>query len=379
MHIHVCVVAVLFTAVFAAEKNTPCITPNGENAKCISVYECSAIKKAIAYLDPDAVEFAKRSQCGHDNGALVCCGTTGRFTTPADTSGTTEPIYVFNAESFPKHVDHLYLPDGTLCGLQVAPNKKPDSKTSEIDEYPWMAALRYKQMYGSGSDVLCSGTLISDQYVLTAAECLDVSGYRLTTVVLGEWDFSSTEDCMYQEGEKICSKPIDYAIEKQIPHHFYNKSSGANNIALLCLQQRVAFSGFIRALCLPPANHPEPDVKTQMETSGWGITETGITSDVKLKRQKFMADSSDCAQSCSKINMNQLCYTNQLATEGCGDPGSPLMRKYHKSDATDEEQYYLEGIILGPNYCRRDLPCLYTKVSRYTKWILNQLPTTLRK
>ena len=44
-------------------------------------------------------------------------------------------------------------------------------ENTEINEYPWMALLRYKDQPSSG--FFCGGTLINSRWILTAQHCVE--------------------------------------------------------------------------------------------------------------------------------------------------------------------------------------------------------------
>ena len=75
------------------------------------------------------------------------------------------------------------------CGL-VNSLKITQGDDAAEHEFPWAVALIYVRSDMDGNQErmnLCGGTLISDQYVVTAAHCIDSKrGYQLTEVYAKE-------------------------------------------------------------------------------------------------------------------------------------------------------------------------------------------------
>ncbi|KAF2889550.1 hypothetical protein ILUMI_16623 [Ignelater luminosus] len=82
MYLKIVIILIYSSFISAKENETSCVTPYGEDVKCIPIDDCKVMKQAVPYLEEDAIAFARKSQCGYNNDPLVCCGTTGRLTTP---------------------------------------------------------------------------------------------------------------------------------------------------------------------------------------------------------------------------------------------------------------------------------------------------------
>lgn len=82
-----------------------CQTPNGESAKCVSVYECPILLNALPSASGRQRKFLKESQCGYSTAPLVCCGSSNNYVTTTKSSPKVSTI-----------------PDRQACGYQVRAN-----------------------------------------------------------------------------------------------------------------------------------------------------------------------------------------------------------------------------------------------------------------
>merc|ERR1712083_447898 len=107
--------------------------------------------------------------------------------------------------------------------------------------WPWMARLSIK--YSSGT-YQCGGSLIADQWILTAAHCAAKENGKLpkVTVILGDHKMSKTD-----------SNEKSLQVSKIINHSGYSAyGAPVHDIALLKLKQKVDMTKYSPA-CLPKA------------------------------------------------------------------------------------------------------------------------------
>ena len=99
--------------------------------------------------------------------------------------------------------------------------------------------------FDDGSPNTCSGTLISDSWILTAARCVYDSSY--VTVTLGAHNISSANETGRQY---FTVTPQDYKIHP----NWCSKANLEYDIALLRLPQQANFSGKSSRLEIPTNN-----------------------------------------------------------------------------------------------------------------------------
>ncbi|XP_031327726.1 CLIP domain-containing serine protease 2-like isoform X2 [Photinus pyralis] len=326
--------------------------------------------KTITKITPEISDALFKYYCGVEGNAVkVCC---------AD-----EPI-VFprsivdeNSETSKLERDYKLSLLPSNCGFLNTQNYIVGGSKTSIFDYPWMALLGYKE----GDDVKfrCGGTIINENYILTAAHCFQE---KPVVVRLGEHNIDTPIDCetmSMDKAYKVCAPPVqDIAIAELIPHPQFSSSLKSNDIALIRLAQPVNTSvETAKPICLPVTNESRNRnyVNDNFIVTGWGLTERKQPSPEKLKVDLPVLSISNCTSTYKLLSVNidanqQFCVGGQIKKDSCnGDSGGPLQNVVSYQNDIRFTQY---GIVsYGPRSCGQGLPSVYTRVDYYTDWILS--------
>lgn len=265
--------------------------------------------------------------------------------------------------------------DFSTCGLSSA-DRIHRGREASLSQFPWMALL-----FNATGHVICGGTLISEQYVLTAAHCADY----VITVRLGEHNITSEKDCA-DILKQDCAPPAqNFNVTKSdiIAHKFYSPSKMSNDIALIKLPSKVdPADGRVLPICLPYGKFRDIDDGkngTSMTISGWGHTTGGNTTDVLMYAKVTLRSPEECRLNYQDISPKVIFEERTLCAVGInnqnhcfGDSGGPL--QFYKF-VDSKQTAFLHGVMaFGDEQCSsKSVFGAFMKVPYYIDWILNNM------
>jgi len=197
------------------------------------------------------------------------------------------------------------------CGIPGPMDRIVGGTEATPHSYPWMAALFVDDQW------FCGGSLISDEWVLTAAHCAkDASEMK---VMLGAHNVREGAE----EGR------IELVTRDFFTHEKYNTLNLHNDLALVHLPEKVNFTNTIRPVCLPSYSESSTAwAHEDCQASGWGKpsdSATGISPELREVTVDTITNLICALEFPTVINKNILCISGKDGKSTCnGDSGGPL-------------------------------------------------------
>uniref|UniRef100_UPI003AAD7A49 prothrombin n=1 Tax=Centroberyx gerrardi TaxID=166262 RepID=UPI003AAD7A49 len=250
---------------------------------------------------------------------------------------------------------------------------------AEVASAPWQVML-YKR---SPQELLCGASLISDQWILTAAHC----------ILYPPWNKNFTSsDILVRLGkhnratfERGIEKIV--AIDDIIVHPKYNWKENLNrDIALLHMRRPITFTDQIHPVCLPSKKVAKRMMLEGYKgrVTGWGnLKETWNPSARNLPTvlQQIhlpIVEQDICrASTAIRITDNMFCAgfkpEDSQRGDACeGDSGGPFVMKNPEDD-----RWYQIGIVSWGEGCDRDGKFgFYTHLFRMRRWMSKVIDKT---
>lgn len=141
-----------------------CSTPNSTVGECTKQPDCPELDQLFQIKNPpfEVIRYLKKSQCGYDEHVpKVCCETSSNFSQyipahspPSQSSSQSPPLQSAPGQAPPAEEPEITLgnrfgegsssPGKHQCGIQLIDNRIILGTITSIDEFPWMALLKYR-------------------------------------------------------------------------------------------------------------------------------------------------------------------------------------------------------------------------------------------
>jgi secreted trypsin-like serine protease len=236
---------------------------------------------------------------------------------------------------------------------------------ASLGGHPWIV-----YMYNNGQPA-CAGTLISADWVVTAAHCVDEAQPSNIYMYLGEYDTSGfgapTENGNYERGK----------FASEIHVHPSHVSGGSHDIALVKLDTPAIFNSRVKAIAV---SHATTAINSGTGiAAGWGATAPQNPFDPNTASSTILQRVSMPIRTVATCNGAEIGSIRQLASdEMCagtpgtaatcsGDSGGPFIR------LNSSGIYELIGVTSwGALYCSSY--SVFSRVSSHLSWIRIYVP-----
>ncbi|MPC47256.1 Ovochymase-1 [Portunus trituberculatus] len=208
------------------------------------------------------------------------------------------------------------------CGVVNSARIVGGEEVDPPNNYPWHVGIKFL----GNSNYWCGGSIINDQYVLTAAHCVDdITSIEGLVVGVADHNMASTD-------EDIPDVTRLVAVQEIIVHPDYNSATIDSDIALLRLSETLdVYQGDqIRPVCLP-ADDSSTYAGEMATATGWGTLESGGSQSSVLQEVTMPILEPSCpGMPSSYITENMLCAgLEEGGKDTCqGDSGGPLVQNY---------------------------------------------------
>jgi len=244
------------------------------------------------------------------------------------------------------------------CGLEN-PNGIEDrivgGHEAAHHEWPWQVALFIDDAW------FCGGSLISDEWVMTAAHCADGASYF--DIMAGAHNVRASSE----------PHRIEITSFEGQTHPEWDSNSLYADIALVHLPEKVAFSEFIRPSCLPPASDANEQYVGQLTTPvGWGKNADnagGITPDLNMVSDLPVIDPQACADYYGSIIYSGIMCIDSAGGKGVcnGDSGGTL--NIRQSEGGNKWTQVGVTSFVSSAGCESGNPHGFSRVAEHLEWI----------
>ncbi|XP_067134280.1 chymotrypsinogen B-like [Centruroides vittatus] len=264
----------------------------------------------------------------------------------------------------------------SYCGIPVIPPIKGNDRIvggreALPNSWPWQVSLVKPDMDPFGHQ--CGGSLINNQWILTAAHCFKKAlDPELWVVISGKHNkLVKDETEQYRYVKSIYPHPDYYGYEPYKASIPWLRRM-ANDIALVKLNAPIENTMYVSPVCI---TNKDFDISegSLCYVTGWGET-YGTGYEMVLKQAMVpIVDRNICRKSYPYYNVSDkmICagYSRGGHDSCKGDSGGPLVM-------FNESRWIQVGIVSTGGICgEKSQPGIYTELTHYIDWIHSTLWT----
>jgi len=252
----------------------------------------------------------------------------------------------------------------SMSSVAVADVRIVNGQRATPGDWPWMVSL-WDFTKSVGYQRFCGGTLIAQDWILTAAHCLYHGMGEEPNKIYIPIDISGISVEIDPDSPQWVNSEYK-RVDNKVVHPDYNPHKHDNDIALLHLSspsQKLSLSRWSEAR--------NGNIATVI---GYGIFDYNfILSNVLNEVDIRVFSNSDLACSAMEVTQNMFCAGDMnLRKDSCGgDSGGPIMIRDNQGKLAQI------GIVsYGDEYCDKGIG-VYTRLSNYVPWIESTMSSVI--
>merc|ERR1712227_754890 len=227
------------------------------------------------------------------------------------------------------------------CGIEGPPaqDKIVGGFEAEPNQWPWQVALFIDNAW------FCGGALISENYVLTAAHCVDGASY---------FDIMAGAHNVRESSEP---NRVEITSFNGWTHPNWNPNDLSGDIALIELPSPITFNDYIKPSCMPAAG--------------------GISPVLRMVEDRPIISNSQCNAVYGIVGPGVVCIDTTGGKGTCnGDSGGPLNMKFEvvdKDGAAGQKWKQVGVVSFGASAgCEVGYPAGFSRTEYYLDWICSE-------
>uniref|UniRef100_A0AAG5DCZ3 Peptidase S1 domain-containing protein n=1 Tax=Anopheles atroparvus TaxID=41427 RepID=A0AAG5DCZ3_ANOAO len=244
----------------------------------------------------------------------------------------------------------------------TSPNRRVvNGQEASPGQFPYQVALLGEFNLGIG---LCGASVITQNYVLTAAHCVH-SGTSSNTPIVGGVAIMGAHNRIEEEPSQ---QRITFTSSGIIGHPGYDLFTVRHDIAVVRLDEPIQYTDRIQPIRLPARSDTRLFAGFIGTVSGFGIYDTANPrlSDVLNYAANPVMTNADCLAQWSPelIEDQNICHSGDGGRAACNsDSGGPL--------TVQDNGSLLVGVVSfgSATGCDSGIPTVYMRVSYYLGWI----------
>jgi len=246
------------------------------------------------------------------------------------------------------------------CGIEgpAASDRIVGGEEAKEHAWPWQVALFIDDAW------FCGGSIISENYILTAAHCVEGSSYY--NVMAGAHNVRDSNE----------PNRVEVTSYKGWTHPEWSAADLANDLALIELPEPVPFNEYISPSCLP-AKGDAVDTGDMVGVTGWGKPSDSAGGISPVLRQVLdlpVITNAKCNEAYGMVGEGVVCIDTTGGRGSCnGDSGGPLIRKAADTKEAGQKWDQVGIVSFGSSGgCEIGLPAGFTRTEYYIDWITSE-------